>query len=234
MDLNKDGYVIQKDLVEVEFLKQIRLSIEALFKKQIVHTGAASIVDLFNDHNDRFMNCAKHAQWNLQLHHLGVMLGYKISNFMHDPLVNICTRPVVYFNNIDTSKKHANHTLQAHQDSKSMQGSSDALVCWVPLAPLTDLTGTLEVVPGSHLLGDVSDDIEDGFGYVTKSVGEYVPVEMELGDVLIFDSKLVHRSGKLYQGSTRWSCHFRYNNMYDSEFIERGYPHPYIYKPVKL
>ena len=50
------------------------------------------------------MNCAKHAQWNLQLHHLGVMLGYKVSNFMHDPLVNICTRPVVYFNNIDTSK----------------------------------------------------------------------------------------------------------------------------------
>ena len=38
-----------------------------------------SIVDLFNNHNERFANCAKHAQWNLQLHHLGVMLGYKIS-----------------------------------------------------------------------------------------------------------------------------------------------------------
>lgn len=234
MDLNKDGYVIQKGLVEVEFLKQIRISIEALFKKQIDHTGVDTIIDLFNDHNDIFMNCAKHAQWNLQLHHLGVMLGYKVANFMKDPLVNICTRPVVYFNNVDTSKVAKNHTLQAHQDSKSMQGSSDALVCWVPLAPLTDLTGTLEVAPGSHLLGDVSDDIEDGFGYVTKSVGPYKAVEMDLGDVLIFDSNLVHRSGKLYQGATRWSCHFRYNNMYDSEFIKRGYPHPYIYKPIKL
>ena len=38
MDLNKDGYVIEKGLVEVEFLKQIRLSIEALFEKQIDNT----------------------------------------------------------------------------------------------------------------------------------------------------------------------------------------------------
>ena len=73
MDHNKDGYVIEKGLVEVEFLKQIRMSIEALFKKQIDHTGTDSIITLFNDHNDRFMNCAKHAQWNLQLHHLELL-----------------------------------------------------------------------------------------------------------------------------------------------------------------
>jgi hypothetical protein len=90
MDLNKDGYVVQKGLVETEFLKQIKISIEALFKKQIDHTSVNSIIDLFNNHNERFMNCAKHAQWNLQLHHLGVMLGYKVANFMKDPLVNIC------------------------------------------------------------------------------------------------------------------------------------------------
>ena len=234
MDLNKDGYLISKGLIEKEFLSNIKNSIEALFEKQMSYTKAMDIYDFYENYNDRFMNCAKHAQWNLQLHHLGVMLGYKVANFMKDPLVNICTRPVVYFNNINTSKKHSNHTLQAHQDSKSMQGSSDALVCWVPLAELNDLTGTLEIAPGSHLLGDVSEEIEDGFGYVNKSVGPYEPVEMELGDVLIFDSKLVHRSGKLYQGATRWSCHFRYNNMYDSEFIERGYPHPYVYKPIKI
>ena len=102
-----------------------------------------------------------------------------------------------------------------------MQGSDDALVCWVPLVPITEDTGTLEVVKGSHLLGDMSQDIEDGFGKVDADL-DYEPVEIELGDVLIFDSHLVHRSGKLQDGVTRWSCHFRFNNMYDQDFIERG------------
>ena len=29
----------------------------------------------------------------------------------------------------------------------------------------------------------------------------------------------------------RWSCHFRYNDLEDSTFINRKYAHPYIYKP---
>ena len=70
MDLNKDGYLISKGLVDKEFLRQIKNSIEAPFEKQISHTNAVDIYDLYKNHNDRFMNCAKHAQWNLQLHHL--------------------------------------------------------------------------------------------------------------------------------------------------------------------
>lgn len=234
MSLNEDGFIIEKGMVEVEFLHQIRNSIEATFIKQVEYTQSESIVDLYNTHNDRFMNCAKHAQWNLQLHHLGVMLGYKMMNYMKDPLVNICTRPVVYFNNLKTSKKEINHTTPPHQDSKSMQGSDDALVCWVPLSHITEETGTLEVAKGSHLLGDISEELEDGFGVVDTTDLIYDPVKINLGDVLVFDSRLVHRSGKLKEDATRWSCHFRFNNMYDQDFIERGYPHPYIYKPIKL
>ena len=109
MSLNEDGYIIEKAMVEKEFLHQIRNSIEATFMKQVEYTQSNGIIDLFDNHNDRFMNCAKHAQWNLQLHHLGVMLGYKMIKYMKDPLVNICTRPVVYFNNTRTSKRYLPH-----------------------------------------------------------------------------------------------------------------------------
>ena len=53
MDLNTDGYVVQKGLVETEFLRQIKNSIEALFEKQMDYTNAMDIYDLFENHNDR-------------------------------------------------------------------------------------------------------------------------------------------------------------------------------------
>ena len=87
-----------------EFIGIINYSIMALIQieKGIVEHPDLNLdqsLDLFNNHNERFANCTKHAQWNLQLHHLGVMLGYKVSKFMIEPQVSICTRPVIYFNN---------------------------------------------------------------------------------------------------------------------------------------
>ena len=100
------GYTIAEKIVEKEFLDEIVRTIKAPFMKQAERFGCDSMIELFEEMPDIFMNCAKHAQWNLQLHHLGVMLGYKISHFMQvEPLVSICTRPVVYFNNLKTAKK---------------------------------------------------------------------------------------------------------------------------------
>jgi phytanoyl-CoA hydroxylase len=59
----------------------------------------------------------------------------------------------------------------------------------------------------------------------------FVSVDVEAGDVLFFSAFLIHQSGDNITQSIRWSCHFRYNDLSESTFIERGYPHPYIYKP---
>jgi len=48
-----------------------------------------------------------------------------------------------------------------------------------------------------------------------------------------FSTLLVHRSGNNVTESIRWSCHFRYNNLLDKSFIQRGYPHPFTYKPQR-
>jgi phytanoyl-CoA hydroxylase len=229
-ELEEQGYTIVSKLVEIEFLDAIKESVTAIFQKQVEYTKSKNIVDLFKNHNERFANCAKHAQWNLQLHHLGVMLGYKISKFMIEPQVSICTRPVIYFNNKETSEKVVHHTTPAHQDSKSMQGSSDALVCWVPLIDITEDLGRLEVVPKSHKLGDLTKSIQEGFGVVEDLDFEFKSVSVPKGSVLVFDSNLIHRSGNIKEG-TRWSVHYRFNNMYDPEYIIKGYPHNYIYAP---
>ena len=55
---------------------------------------------------------------------------------------------------------------------------------------------------------------------------------MEQGDVIFFSSFLIHRSGTNETEHIRWSTHFRYNDLDEKSFVERGYPHAYIYKPV--
>jgi ectoine hydroxylase-related dioxygenase (phytanoyl-CoA dioxygenase family) len=120
-----------------------------------------------------------------------------------------------------------------HQDWRSMQGSLDAAVVWIPLATIKKELGALEIIPGSHKWGLLKSEMEDGYGHIRESVGEAsaVPVEVEPGDALFFSALLVHQSGTNVTDSIRWSCHFRYNNLTDASFVARGFPHPYIYKP---
>ena len=56
---------------------------------------------------------------------------------------------------------------------------------------------------------------------------------MKLQDIVFFDSKLIHGSGNNISSLIRWSCQYRYNDLLDRTFIDKGYPHPYLYKPMK-
>jgi ectoine hydroxylase-related dioxygenase (phytanoyl-CoA dioxygenase family) len=93
--------------------------------------------------------------------------------------------------------------------------------------------GALEVLPGSHRWGLLPADMVDGFGHLRQAVSndQFVAIEVEKGDALFFSTFLVHRSGTNVTDSLRWSCHFRYNNLAERTFLERGFPHPYIYRP---
>lgn len=114
-----------------------------------------------------------------------------------------------------------------------MQGSLDAVVVWVPLVDLDDRLGPLEVIPHSHRWGLLDSEMSDGYGRLDGSLDEsgFLPVQAKLGDALFFSSLLVHRSGTNVTDSIRWSCHFRYNNLAEPTFVQRGFPHPYLYRP---
>ena len=235
-EYHEKGYTTCENIVDTAFLDSIVATIKAPFERQCERFSCKTMTDLYEQMPNVFMNCAKHAQWNLQLHHLGVMLGYKISHFMQvKPLVSICTRPVVFFNNLKTAKKEVNHTTPAHADSLSMHGSTDAVVVWVPLIDMNEEHGLLQVSPKSHILEHYNVKFKDGFGNVDEEYYDFEPVKVKKGDALVFNSNLVHRSGKLQNDKvTRWSAHFRFNNMYDERFITNNYPHPYEYRNIEL
>jgi len=184
------------------------------------------------------MNCGKHIQHLASLHRLGTepkILEYLQKLGMTFP--NICTRPVLFFNQKKLATEDVYHTVPPHQDWSSMQGSTDSVVVWVPLTDINRDLGALKVVPGSHKNGLQAIAVYESFGIVDSQNSQkeynFIDVGAETGDALFFSSFLIHQSGLNTTDKIRWSCHFRYNNMDEPSFVERGYPHPYLYKVKK-
>jgi hypothetical protein len=240
------GYVLLKGLFPAEEIEAIHAEAKQVFARQIVQRGLSTTEDmpepefedamarLFQEDLPTFTNCGKQAQHLISLHRLS--LDDRIVEKLRElglSWPNVSTRPVLYFNSERLAKKEVYWRLDVHQDWRSMQGSLDSVIVWIPLIDIDVQLGALEVIPESHLWGLLDADMEDGYGHVQSEVDEsqFIPVEVERGDALFFSSFLVHRSGTNVTDSIRWSCHFRYNNLAEPTFLERGYPHPYIYKP---
>lgn len=101
--------------------------------------------------------------------------------------------------------------VPAHQDWNVIdesKGGGGGLTCWFPLTPITDLEGKMRAVPGSHrylqhLRGspcfptqfdDIVDEIVDEL---------MVPIDVEVGEVLIMDGRVLHMTPQNESGKDR-------------------------------
>jgi ectoine hydroxylase-related dioxygenase (phytanoyl-CoA dioxygenase family) len=242
---NQNGYIHLKDFFGREEVARVRGDAKAVFGRQMCYRGLlpanevseeqfeAALYQFFREDAEGFVNCGKTCQHLVSLHRLALSepLIAKLHDFgIESP--NICTRPVMFFNSTHLAKSESYYKAPPHQDWRSMQGSLNAMVVWVPLIDIGKELGALEIIPGSHLSG-LLDSVEDDWYRTIEGTtdDQYVPVEVEAGDALFFSAFLLHRSGDNTTNSIRWSCHFRYNDLKEETFIERKYPNPYIYKP---
>jgi hypothetical protein len=245
-EYRRQGYILVKGLFAKDEIERIRAEAKSIFASQMRRCGLIDstaidekqfekgMYDLFQSDLQAFTNCGKQAQHLISLHRLSLdnrIVDRLLALGLEQP--NISTRPVLYFNAERLAKKEVYWRLSLHQDWRSMQGSLDSVVVWLPLVDIGRELGALEVIPGSHLWGLLEADIVDGYGNLRTTVDEsdLLSVEIEAGDALFFSTFLVHRSGTNTTDSIRWSCHFRYNNLQDPTFSARGFPHPYIYAP---
>jgi phytanoyl-CoA hydroxylase len=249
IDVNKykeNGFVLMKEFFPQGEVERVYLEAKEVFILQMRRLGLvesntpresefeAGMFRLFEADLQVFTNCGKQAQHLISLHRLS--LDERIISALKDlglEFPNISTRPLLYFNAERLAKKEVYWRLDVHQDWRSMQGSLDSVVVWLPLIDIDKKLGALEVYPGSHKWGLLDADIIDGYGHLRSDLdkAKLVSVEVERGDALFFSTLLVHQSGTNVSPSIRWSCHFRYNNLCEPTFIERGFPHPYLYKP---
>lgn len=246
-EFRRQGFLHLKGFFDPAEVEQIRCEAKEVFIRQMLSRGIVSrppaeeagfeqaLYRYFESDLTGFMNCGKHIQHLISLHRLAV--DPRIEATLRELQLqspNICTRPVLFFNSRHLAKKEIYWRVFTHQDWRSMQGSLDSVVVWIPLVDVDRRLGALEIVPGSHRRGLLTSSVEDGFGKVEGfSDDQFAAVEAQPGDAIFFSAFLVHRSGNNQTRSIRWSCHFRYNNLEEPTFIARGYPHPYIYKPAE-
>jgi hypothetical protein len=91
--------------------------------------------------------------------------------------------------------------------------------------------GCLQVLRGSHLAGRIDHVLTgDQAGANPERVAELakrlelVPVEMEPGDVIFFDSNLLHRSDQNHSEHPRWSMICCYNAARNDPYKESHHP----------
>jgi hypothetical protein len=247
----KNGYLFLKDFFSKDDIKKVMDDAKGIFLRQFIEKKYLSkctledisdeifndfLYRLFDEDIECLSNCGKQIQHLISLHSLS--LQNKVIDLLNKTGVEtpiISTRPVLYFNHPKLAKQKVFHTVDAHQDWRSMQGSLNSVVIWIPLVDINKDLGALEILPGSHLDGLRTDHVDNGFGMVNLSNEEkdkLISIEIKTGDALLFSSFLIHQSGNNITNKPRWSCHFRYNDLEDSTFITRKYAHPYIYKSM--
>lgn len=240
--LQKNGFLLLKNFFNLSELFEIKKEAELFFLNQFKSKISYSIenfeekymFELFEKNFETFQNCGKHIQHgSIKLHSLGV--NKKILNLLQEcglEYPSIATRPVLFFNHQKLAKEEVYYKTPPHQDWNSIRGSSDSVVVWIPLVNVDKNSGALRIIPESHKSGSLMTGRLGGFGTVSNfSKESFVDIPMNVGDLLLFSTFLVHESGEMNTEKIRWSCSFRYNNINDSEFINRNYEFSYIYKP---
>ncbi|MBF4507146.1 phytanoyl-CoA dioxygenase family protein [Flavobacterium sp. JLP] len=250
-EFKENGYLILDNFFSKQDIEVVLKDAKKVFLRQFIkmqYVSESLLEDLSEEQFNNFLyrlfdedleclaNCGKQSQHLISLHSLS--LNAKIVELLIEmglKAPTISTRPVLYFNHPKLSKKKVFHKVDAHQDWRSMQGSLNSVVIWIPLIDINKELGALEILPKSHVNGLRTNHIENGFGMVLLNEDEQenlISVELNAGDALIFSSFLIHQSGDNITNKPRWSCHFRYNDLEDPSFIERKFAHPYIYKPI--
>ncbi len=100
-----------------------------------------------------------------------------------------------------------------HQDLHYVKGASETVTAWIPMLDVSFKEGCLMIMPGSHKDGPIPHDMPVlGKKFYPSTIFDKPVryVEMKKGDVLFFNSQLLHSSGNNIGDTIRYSIQARY------------------------
>jgi hypothetical protein len=237
-EFQNKGFVKITNFFEKKLINDLLDEIKLTYKNAITNGKDAcfenGMFDLFSRDFETFSNLGKHNQHGL-LGLYRLCTDIKIENLIKSCGLKrpfMATRPVIMQNHVNLSIQDYHYKVPPHRDWDSMRNSLNSVVVWIPLVDVDLQQGPLNLIEGSHKHNNLKSNIIGGFSCVEGyKDSDFSTVELEVGDILIFSSLLVHKSGEILNNKIRWSCHFRYGDMDSKEFKDRKYEFNYSYKP---
>lgn len=155
-------------------------------------------------------------------------LGLKSPAFSTDPLIML--------NSKFTNNKQGMGYAPYHQDWRTIQGSLNCLVIWVPLVKILSNMGSIFYLPSTHKKGLFKTKKHSWFETIPLSNSEIAREKkdnLEIGDAFIFSSFLVHRSAINKSNKIRVSLQYRFNDLAEQSYIQRNFPVNYKHAEPK-
>ena len=240
-----DGYIVARNILDRSVLSTINAEISELFAIQLRRRGLSvdpgesreafqqNALRLLQADVGAYISTARLTQMLPSVHRLLIcdpILDLARELGLEFPVIS--TRASIHIMSEVLKIPNGYHKSPPHQDWRSMQGSLDSIVLWMPTTPVSAKSHPLEVIPKSHLLG-LLDTVQH---IMTPTVSDaritedqYVAVPMEPGDVIVFSSFLVHRTSEEDDGLTRIALSGRFNNAAEETYAAHGFPTPYKY-----
>lgn len=241
-EFSTNGYVLVKNFLKLEETSKLLTEIHNVFRNRLKSLNFSfettdnelitneSLFKFFDSYEQDYINCMK------TIHNLPLIFNIGTSKNLEENLMDIGLKkpifssiPMINLHNKKVAKHDGYWKTPIHQDWRSIQGSLNCTVVWIPLIDVDESLGSLEVIPGSHLRGLLPAEKDDWYMHTVDGFKEeeFKKVPMKAGDALIFSAFLIHRSGTNSTNNIRYSLQFRYNDILESSFIQRGYPNPY-------
>ncbi|MBA45868.1 MAG: phytanoyl-CoA dioxygenase [Euryarchaeota archaeon] len=243
INFKKKGYFVEKELFGKNELLNIKDDIFNIFdntnenpsfnfKRDSNKLDAIVSHTFYNDY-EAFLGSIRICQNLISLINLSIdkkILSILKTLGLNKPVQS--TPPMLMMNSSKLSRKESHYKTPPHQDWRSIQGSIDSVVVWIPLVDVNKEMGSLQIVPFSHKNGLRRTVKDEWFRKIKHPPTDdhFINVEMNEGDALFFSTFLIHKSGNIYTDKIRWSAQFRYNNLEDKTFIKNKYPNPYQIK----
>jgi hypothetical protein len=241
----RDGFVVVRQAMPVDALERVTADIAGVFGRRARAVGldcpdptdrrslSGVLTALLRRDQQSYVATARQTQHLASVHHLGLsppVMDRVAELGLSVPAIS--TRPVIHYMADQLKIEGGYHKSPIHQDWRSVQGSVDGITVWLPLHDVASDDYPLEVVPSSHRRG-LLPSVGDAFGHRVADgevdEGDFSPLLLDRGDLVIFSGFLVHRTGMRGGCDVRVALSYRYNNAAEGSFVERNYPSPYAY-----
>lgn len=210
----ENGYFIIKDYINKKILNEIQSALKVMLNSYLTkkENKLENAINIAEKINHKFVyNCQK----IITSSESGIKLVSSLNLAkIYQELYEVKSNQI-HFQPLQTPIQFPNDTrfdFQWHQESGSYNGFSKILTCWFPIFnKVNKKNGSVSLIPKSHLVGKrkstfykKKSGLRDWRIQISKEEEKKsFTAQMKPGDILLFDSDIVHKSVKNFSNKVR-------------------------------